>query len=196
MSTFSTNGNSASCITGAKIRIEKIVSTSTKKSEVSKTKEIWAEAKSYAHNQLWYGWCLPGLLESEGVDTKNMNITQMVNEISHIWSMKEEDEVQPQITVVMDFSHEDILDKDYEGLRPSRFDKEKNERVTVRLNALASIGSNDFRSWVMRGDEEWKDNSWARSPVIPGNCFFGTYPVKNRGEIIKGKFRLVLQPHK
>ena len=83
-------------------------------------------------------------------------------------------------SLTSNFSKEDYLLEGFDGEKPTRYDKEIQERVPVNINALATIGSNDFRWCVM---QEW----------VPGDCFFGTYPVKSQGEIIKGKFKCVLK---
>jgi hypothetical protein len=186
MMAFSTNGTSRSVNTG-KVRIEKIEKHSSGSSDKqSRTKEIWARAKSFAHNQLWFDYVLPGLLQSEGVDTTDMMTGDLAREIGQIWETKSY-ETQPQIAVVMTFTHEDYLLEGYDGDMPTRYDKDTSSRIDVKLNALASIGSNEFRWWVMEGDD------WSDAQVIPNECFFGTYPIKERGEIVKGKFRCIIK---
>ena len=190
MASFSANGTSRVSLNTV-IRIEKNGSNDTKTgqhSEQSQTKEIWAKAKSYAHDQLWFGYILPGLLQSEGISTENLPTGELCAAIADIWDTKSY-EINGQVSVVMSFTHEDKLLIDYDGEKPTRYDKETTKRVPVELNALASVGSNDFRWYVMSGDE------WT-SPLIPNNCFFGTYPVKYKGEIQKGKFRCILKQKK
>ena len=177
--------------TSTTIRIErKAMTTETlaKGSDKADVKEIWAKAKSYAHDRLWFDYVLPGLLESQAVDHRKMSTSDMVQEIADIWEAKQY-EVNGQLSVVMEFTHEDDLSRGYEGKCPTKWDAATETRVPVTLNALATIGSNDFRYFVMNGDE------WI-SPLVPDNCFFGTYPVKYKGEIQKGKFRCVLKVKK
>ena len=143
------------------------------------TAEIWSKAKDYAHERLWFGYILPGFLQANGVKTKGMTRSEMNEHIAGLWDAKAY-EVNGQIFAVMDFSKEDYLLEGFDGEKPTRYDKEIQERVPVNINALATIGSNDFRWCVM---QEW----------VPGDCFFGTYPVKSQGEIIKGKFKCVLK---
>ena len=117
-----------------------------------------------------------------------MSVSEMVQAIADIWEAKQY-EVNGQLSVVMEFTHQDDLSEGYTGETPTKWDKETESRVPVTLNALATIGSNDFRYYVMKGDE------WT-SPLVPEDCFFGTYPVKYKGEIQKGKFRCVLKVKK
>jgi hypothetical protein len=185
---FNTSSNARSNTT---IRIEKntkSTETHAKGSDKADVREIWAKAKSYAHDRLWFDYVLPGLLESQGVDHRKMSTSEMVQAISDLWEAKQY-EVNGQLSVVMEFAHEDNLSKGYEGECPTKWDKDTETRVPVTLNALATIGSNDFRYFVMKGDE------WI-SPLVPDDCFFGTYPVKYKGEIQKGKFRCVLKVKK
>ena len=174
------------------IRIEKKKSktseTISKGSEKQDVREIWAKAKSYAHDRLWFDYILPGLLESEGVNHRKMSVSEMVKAIAEIWDTKQY-EVNGQLSVVMEFTHEDNLSKGYDGEHPTKWDASTETRVPVTLNALATIGSNDFRYFVMNGD------TWI-SPLVPDDCFFGTYPVKYKGEIQKGKFKCVLKVKK
>ena len=181
MASFSSTSNTkhSECT----IRIEK--HSKMPGQEQNRTKEIWAKAKNAAHDTLWFGYVLPGLLQANDIDTRKMSVSEMCQKISDIWDAKSY-EVNGQISVVMDFQHEDLLLRDYDGEKPTRYDKESQKRVVVELNALATIGSNDFRYWVMQGDD------WS-PPCIPNDCFFGTYPVKYKGEIQKGKFRCVIK---
>ena len=183
---FSANGTSRASITGTNVRIQQPI---TEKTDISKeTKEIWAKAKNYGNETLWFGYILPGLLQSEGVDTTGMSIPEMIEKMGIIWQRKLSDS-NPQVSVVMNFSHEDHLLGGYEGEVPTRYCKESSSRVPVQLNALASIGSNDFRAWVMEADI-------LHDSVVPSDIFFGSYPVKHKGEIIKGQFRCILKPKK
>ena len=184
---FTSSSNSRTVTT---IRIEKNTSTETiqKGSDNTDVKEIWAKAKSYAHDRLWFDYVLPGLLESQAVDHRKMSTSDMVQAIGDIWEAKEY-EVNGQLSVVMEFTHQDNLSKGFDGECPTKWDKDTETRVPVTLNALATIGSNDFRYFVMKGDE------WI-TPLVPDNCFFGTYPVKYKGVIQKGKFRCVLKVKK
>ena len=173
------------------IRIERTQPAQAVKSQGKTDKEaVWAKAKSYAHDRLWFGYVLPGLLENEGVDTSRMNTSQMCSAVSDIWDAKVH-EVNGQLSVIMDFTREDLLLEGYKGEKPSKYNRETGERDTIELHALGTIGSNDFRYFVMEGDAE-------RSACIPRECFFGTYPIKDRvsKEIIKGKFRCVLKARK
>ena len=180
---FSTSSNNTRTVTN--IRIERVSKPDYDDEKKDAIKEIWAKAKSHAHDRLWFEYVLPGLLESQGVKTSKMGIDDMIASISDIWDTKQY-EVDGQISVVMEFTHEDVLSKDYKGEHPTKYNKETGERDNVVLNALATIGSNDFRYYVMTGDQ------WT-SPRIPDDCFFGTYPVKFKGEIQKGKFRCILK---
>ena len=185
---FNTSSNVRTATT---IRIEKKAmptQTAPKGSDKANVGEIWAKAKSYAHDRLWFDYVLPGLLESQAVDHHKMSTSEMVLAIADIWEAKQY-EVNGQLSVVMEFTHQDNLSKEYEGECPTKWDKDTQTRVPVTLNALATIGSNDFRYFVMKGDE------WI-SPLVPDDCFFGTYPVKYKGEIQKGKFRCVLKVKK
>ena len=170
------------------IRIERKETTEKVNEQQLKTKEIWAKAKSFAHDRLWFEFCLPGLLESQGVNTKGMTTSDLVSAIADVWDTKQY-EIDGQVSVVMEFTHEDSLSCGYTGEHPTKWDKETETRVPVVLNALATIGSNDFRYYVMTGDE------WT-APLVPEDCFFGTYPVKYKGEIQKGKFRCILKQKK
>lgn len=181
---FSANGTTRGIISGTQVRIEKPLTQS--KDVPNQTKEVWAKAKDYAHDRLWFGYVLPALLQSEGVDTRGLSISQLISEMQQIWNTKQH-MTKPQISVVMTFTHDDLLLVDYEGDIPTRYCKETNTRIPVQLNALASIGSNDFRWWVMQDDDE-------HDAVIPGDVFFGTYPIKYKGEIMKGQFRCILKP--
>ena len=156
--------------------------------EKKQNQTIWAKAKSYAHDKLWFEYVLPGLLESEDFKTKKMSIPDMLKAISDVWDSKQY-EVNGQVSVVMNFTHEDSLTNGYTGEHPTKWNKDTEKRETIVLNALATIGSNEFRYYVMNGDE------WT-SPRIPSDCFFGTYPVKYKGEIQKGKFRCVIKQKK
>ena len=185
---FTATNNTRS--TKATIRIEKKTppTEGAKASDKADVREIWAKAKSYAHDRLWFDYVLPGLLESQAVDHQKMSVSQMVQAIADIWEAKQY-EVNGQLSVVMEFTHDDNLSIGYTGESPTKWDSSTETRVPVVLNALATIGSNDFRYYVMKGDE------WT-SPLVPEDCFFGTYPVKYKGEIQKGKFRCVLKVKK
>ena len=185
---FNTSSNTR---TNTTIRIEKKAmptETMPKGSGKADVREIWAKAKSYAHDRLWFDYVLPGLLENQAVDHRRMSTSEMVQAIADLWEAKQY-EVNGQLSVVMEFTHEDILSNGYEGECPTKWDAATQTRVPVNLNALATIGSNDFRYFVMNGDD------WI-SPLVPEDCFFGTYPVKYKGEIQKGKFRCVLKVKK
>ena len=186
MASFSATNNTRSFKTS--IRIEKVGPTNEEKKQQNDTKEIWAKAKSYAHEGLWYEYVLPMLLNSQGVDIKGMDVHAMNVAMSDIWDTKQY-EVNGQITAVETFTHEDDLSLGYTGESPTRYDKETKKREPVILNALATIGSNDFRYYVMTGDE------WT-PPCVPKDCFFGTYPCKFKGEIQKGVFRCILKRKK
>jgi len=186
---FSASSNNTRS-TKATIRIEKVSKDSKNdtKEQQGKTKEIWAKAKSYAHDRLWFEYILPGMLQNKGYDTRKMDVSQMITEMSDIWDTTRY-EVNGQVSVIMEFTHNDNLSDGYTGEHPSKWNKDTNERESVVLNALATIGSNDFRYYVMNGDE------WT-SPRVPDDCFFGTYPLKYKGEIQKGKFRCILKQKK
>jgi hypothetical protein len=186
MASFSTSNNVRAFKTS--IRIEKVEQPKKDTKEKNDTKEIWAKAKSYAHEGLWYEYVLPMLLKGQDVDIRGMDIHAMNTAMSDIWDTKQY-EVNGQISVVETFTHDDNLSDGYTGECPTKYDKETGARTPVILNALATIGSNDFRYFVMSGDE-WK------SPCVPNDCFFGTYPVKYKGEIQKGKFRCILKQKK
>ena len=124
------------------IRIEK--HSKMPSEEQNRTKEIWAQAKNAAHDRLWFGYVLPGLLEANDINTGKMSVSEMCEKISALWDAKSY-EVNGQLSVVMDFQHEDHLLKDYDGEKPTRYDKEAQKRVVVELNALATLGPNDFR---------------------------------------------------
>tara|TARA_B100000575_G_C22806498_1_gene475464 strand:- start:39 stop:608 length:570 start_codon:yes stop_codon:yes gene_type:complete len=188
MASFSATNNTRTSKVSIRIEKKSVPSEEKKGTDKKDVIEVWAKAKSYAHDRLWFDYVLPGLLESEGVKHNKMTVSDMVNAIADIWEAKQY-EVNGQISVVMEFTHEDQLSEDYTGEHPTKWDKETDTRVKVILNALATIGSNEFRYYVMNGDE------WT-SPLIPDNCFFGTYPVKYKGEIQKGKFRCVLKVKK
>ena len=189
MSSFSATNNTTRA-SKATIRIEKKtpLTEGPKASDKVNVSEIWAKAKSYAHDRLWFDYVLPGLLDSQAVDYTRMSVSEMVQAIADIWEAKQY-EVNGQLSVVMEFTHQDDLSEGYTGESPTKWDKDTESRVPVTLNALATIGSNDFRYYVMKGDE------WT-SPLVPEDCFFGTYPVKYNGEIQKGKFRCVLKVKK
>ena len=185
---FNTSSNTR---TNTTIRIEKKAmptETMPKGSGKADVREIWAKAKSYAHDRLWFDYVLPGLLENQAVDHRRMSTSEMVQAIADLWEAKQY-EVNGQLSVVMEFTHEDILSNGYEGECPTKRDAATQTRVPVNLNALATIDSNDFRYFVMNGDDR-------TSPLVPDDCFFGTYPVKYKGEIQKGKFRCVLKVKK
>lgn len=182
---FNTSSNAR---TNTTIRIEKKAmptQTPANGSDKAELQEIWAKAKSYAHDRLWFDYVLPGFLESQAVDHRRMSTSEMVQAIADLWEAKQY-EVNGQLSVVMEFTHDDILSIGYQGECPTKWDAATQTRVPVNLNALATIGSNEFRYFVMNGDE------WI-SPLVPDDCFFGTYPVKYKGEIQKGKFRCVLK---
>ena len=187
---FNTSSNTARIATT--IRIEKKAKpdteTDSKGSDKTDVREIWAKAKSYAHGRLWFDYVIPGLLEEQGVDTHKMSTSDMIQAIADLWDTKQY-EVNGQLSVVMNFTHEDELSEGYEGECPTKWDTDTETRVPVTLNALATIGSNDFRYFIMKGDER-------TSPLVPDDCFFGTYPVKYKGEIQKGKFRCILKVKK
>jgi len=183
MASFSASANNTR-ITKPTIRIEKVNKTDMKETQ-NKTKEVWAKAKSFAHDRLWFDYVLPGFLQSNGIDTRKMDTSEMVSELSDLWDTVQY-EVNGQLSVIMEFTHQDSLSDGYTGEHPSKYDADSKSRIPVVLNALATIGSNDFRYYVMTGDE------WT-SPLIPKECFFGTYPLKYKGEIQKGKFRCVLK---
>lgn len=185
---FNTSSNTARIATTIRIEKKGKPETAPKGSDKADVREIWAKAKSYAHDRLWFDYVLPGLLESQGVDNRKMSTSDMVLAIGDLWEAKQY-EVNGQLSVVMEFTHEDDLSKGYDGECPTKWDAATETRVPVTLNALATIGSNDFRYFVMKGDE------WI-SPLVPDDCFFGTYPVKYKGEIQKGKFRCVLKVKK
>ena len=184
MSSFAAS-NTTTTRTNTNIRIERVEKPKYDDEQKDKTKIVWAKSKSFAHDKLWFEYVLPGLLESEGIKTHKMEIPDMLKAISDIWDAKQY-EVNGQVSVVMNFTHEDALTKDYTGEHPTRWNKDTEARDRVILNALATIGSNDFRYYVMNGDE------WT-SPRIPSDCFFGTYPVKYKGNIQKGKFRCIIK---
>ena len=186
MASFTSSNNNR---TYTKIRFERDSSSNTQEHENKVDKQaLWAKAKSYAHDRLWFEYVLPGLLESQGINTSKMNTSDMIQHISDIWDTKQY-EINGQISVIMTFTKEDNLSQGYTGEHPSKWNKDTNERETIILNALATIGSNDFRYYVMNGDE------WTQ-PLVPNDCFFGTYPLKYKGEIQKGKFRCVLKQKK
>tara|TARA_Y100001935_G_scaffold243932_1_gene235856 strand:- start:254 stop:823 length:570 start_codon:yes stop_codon:yes gene_type:complete len=189
MSSFSATNNTTRA-SKATIRIEKKSppTEGPKASDKANVSDIWAKAKSYAHDRLWFEYVLPGLLDSQAVDYTRMSVSEMVQSIADIWEAKQY-EVNGQLSVVMEFTHQDDLSDGYTGESPTKWDKDTETRVPVILNALATIGSNDFRYYVMKGDE------WT-APLVPEDCFFGTYPVKYKGEIQKGKFRCVLKVKK
>ena len=186
---FSASSNNTRA-TKATIRIEKVSKDSRNdlKEQQVKTKDVWAKAKSYAHDRLWFEYILPGMLQNNGVDTRNMDVSEMISQMSDIWDTTRY-EINGQVSVIMEFTHDDNLSEGYTGEHPSRWDKDTNQRIPVVLNALATIGSNDFRYYVMNGDE------WT-SARVPNDCFFGTYPLKYKGEIQKGKFRCILKQKK
>ena len=184
---FNTSSNTSRIATT--IRIEKgKPETAQGRSDKTDVQEIWAKAKSYAHDRLWFDYVLPGLLEEQGQDTRKMSTSDRVQAITDLWEAKQY-EVNGQLSVVMNFTHQDDLSEGYDGECPTKWDAATETRVPVTLNALATIGSNDFRYFVMKGDQ------WI-SPLVPDDCFFGTYPVKYKGEIQKGKFRCVLKVKK
>ncbi|OUU29325.1 MAG: hypothetical protein CBB97_02570 [Candidatus Endolissoclinum sp. TMED37] len=185
---FNTSSNTARIATTIRIEKKAKHETGPKGSDKTSVQEIWAKAKHYAHDRLWFDYVLPGLLEEQGVDTRKMSTSERVQAIADLWEAKQY-EVNGQLSVTQTFTHEDDLSEGYEGECPTKWDAATETRVPVTLNALATIGSNDFRYYVMKGDE------WT-SPLVPDNCFFGTYPVKYKGEIQKGKFRCVLKVKK
>ena len=73
-------------------------------------------------------------------------------QLATLWEAKQY-EVNGQLSVVMEFTHDDDLSKGYDGECPTKWDAATETRVPVTLNALATIGSNDFRYFVMKGDE-------------------------------------------
>lgn len=186
MTSFSTSNTTRSFKTS--IRIEKVGPTLEENKEKNDTKEIWSKAKSYAHEGLWYEYVLPMLLNAQGIDVSGMDIHSMNTAMSDIWDTKQY-EINGQISSIETFTHDDNLSEGYTGESPTKYNKDTSKREPVILNALATIGSNDFRYFVMTGDE-WKP------PCVPTNCFFGTYPVKYKGEIQKGKFRCILMQKK
>lgn len=186
MASFSASNSTRTFKTS--IRIEKVGVDKQDKKDTYNTKEIWAKAKSYAHEGLWYEYVLPLLLNGEGVDIRNMDVHAMNQAMSDIWDTKQY-EINGQVSSVGTFSHTDNLSEGYTGEAPTRYNKDTETREPVILQALATIGSNDFRYFVMNGDQ------W-RPPCVPNDCFFGTYPVKYKGEIQKGKFRCILKKKK
>ena len=187
---FSANGTTRGPISGVQVRITRPEGNSNSNSDSNKAKasEVWGKAKAYAHDRLWFGYVLPGLLQSCDVDTRGMDVSSMIKEIGEQWDNKQY-ETNPQISVVMSFTHEDALLEGFDGEVPTRYDKETGQRVPVNINALATIGSNDFRWWVMTDDDD-------HDAVVPNNVFFATYPVKYRGEVQKGQFRCILKTKK
>jgi hypothetical protein len=185
---FNTSSNTARIATTIRIEKKGKSETAQKGSEKADVRETWAKAKHYAHDRLWFDFVLPGLLQDQGLDTRKMPTSDMVQAIGDLWEAKQY-EVNGQLSVMMNFTHEDNLSEGYDGECPTKWDAATETRVPVTLNALATIGSNDFRYFVMNGDER-------TSPLVPDNCFFGTYPVKYKGEIQKGKFRCVLKVKK
>ena len=82
---FNTSSNTR---TNTTIRIEKKAmptETMPKGSGKADVREIWAKAKSYAHDRLWFDYVLPGLLESQAVDHRRMSTSEMVQAIADLW---------------------------------------------------------------------------------------------------------------
>ena len=146
---FNTSSNTVRIATTIRIEKKGKPETAPKSSDKADVREIWAKAKSYAHDRLWFDYVLPGLLESQGVDYRKMSTSDMVEAIGDLWEAKQY-EVNGQLSVVMEFTHEDDLSKGYDGECPTKWDAATETRVPVTLNALATIGSNDFRYYVMK----------------------------------------------
>ena len=169
------------------IHFEKPKSQSTGYSKTDKVAR-WAKAKQWAHDELWFNLVLPRILRDNGVrDVHLMNRKKILAEITDLWNTKSY-EIGGELSAYLTVSSDDTLtDGIPENERPTRYDSESGKNIPINLNALATIGSNDFRYYVMKGDEN-------NAPLVPYDCFFGTYPVKDaQKNIIKGEWRLVMK---
>jgi len=171
-----------SALSGAQVRIQV-----PHRRDPAIQKEIetnWAKAKDYAHSSLWLGMVLPGLLQGQGIDTSEMDIDLMLEKLGELWSDQQAN-LSRKFSVVMNFTIEDYLMNGYDGVIPTYFDKEKMESRPIKFNAAATIGSNDFRWFIMN------------TGCVPDDCFFGTYPVKSKDGVIEpGAWNIVLKTKK
>lgn len=184
--TFSSNNSSTKAIFTQKNIPDTEFKTVVK--DKKEKNQVWNNAKSYAHDRLWFGYILPAFLDSEGVDVRKMNTSEMVEAMGDIWDTKLY-ETNPSLKIYISLAYEDDLLTDYQGDKPTKYNKELKVPEPVTLHGLGTICSNDFRYWVMNGDK-------TSDPVIPNDVFFGTWPVKKNNEIVKGQFMCVLKKKK
>ena len=196
---FSANGVTRKTITGTCIRIES--ETQPKESNEKAinlpcslrtlgfrhNNEVWIRANAYAYDRLWFGYILPGFLQSEGVIHSNnkMSIPNMVQKMSDLWATKSKHEINPKISVVLNFAPSDNLLQEYTGEIPTKYDKNMKVRLPVKLNAIDIIKTDGFKWWVMTPPE-------GQDAIIPKNMFFAIHPVKYKCNPRLGVFSLTL----